>query len=335
MPLEYPKQDKIYSSETYKLLQKRLNIMVPQKMGEFTMELDDALKSENIEQILNLLKTDYAFQSLITHRGRKDQAMNQLYRGFFTVLGERFGLRRNSASVKEIFEKLSKSVSAEQVAKAVHEYGLPERILCDMGAVAHHQKNEPLFQWVHHVIYNQKDFLEDRTVLPTNLHDLGSFSFSARKDQARALEYNKEALAILGNQDPVLSAKIKIGRTLFNERIKSQDKARSFEEAGKMLWDAGIAHVFWRAKEYAAMEFLELAKKQKGKQVERRTDNLEKAREILLEVFRNVTAVNYPNAIVRAADALDAVYQEAGDKVESKKWARTAENMRNEFLYRY
>lgn len=135
-------------------LEKQWQLQTPNTTIEKVSELDEALKSQNQDEIKKLLQEPDTLRSLVVRRGKQNKNYKILLDGFNLLTKEKFGPGENLMSM-----------NGEKLIDFLHEANLPEQILAEITDIAYHTRNPELFFKYIRIIIKGKDQLENKEII--------------------------------------------------------------------------------------------------------------------------------------------------------------------------
>jgi len=294
----------------------------PEQTVEIVASLDGALKSKDTGQVQKVLQDPKNLRSLIERRGEKNLSHDLLKKSFDLLFQEKFG-------PIDIFH-----CPGNKVIDFIHEYNLPEQVLIEYLDVAYHKRDKVLLNRLAAIIFENEDLLENKSIVPTLLHNIASWKSSIEGNTAESLDFNKQALTAADQaNDDVLEEKIKFGLT-FNKVLKPKDKAQGFADVAAKMEVLDHKYDAMKARVDEALARIELAKRQKNnKQSLEREDNLGVALELIKAAYNYSTFKKISNLEVMALDAFARIYEEMGDAEKVKRNQRRAASAREKYGY--
>lgn len=291
----------------------------PEKTVEVVKELDEALKSQDLDSVQKILKDPETLRSLVVRRGEKNANLDLFEKGVDFLVKEKFGPDENITSVE-----------GKDLINLVKELKLPEQILNELANVAYHKKDHTLFfKMLEDIFKNQESFI-NKEVFTRATHDLATWASSVEKNPQKAIEINKKLLGSTREfEQEILEKKARFGLS-FDKNIKPKEKAEDFEKISADMATLEDDYDSRRAEVEAAKAYLELAKNQEGNL---RFNNLDKAKELSLEALKYSLDIGYPNLEIHARETLGKIYDEMGDKRKAESYGKKSKELREKYDY--
>ncbi|HLD30711.1 MAG TPA: hypothetical protein VJB41_00710 [Patescibacteria group bacterium] len=146
-------------------------ILAPEESVELVASLDDALKSQNPDEVREILKDPQKLRRMILDRRKVDGKAGKN----LVVLRDSFDFM----FVHSFKDKDFYSVESGDIVKWMKNEGLPEYLLNEMMATAFYLHDDRKFFRLSSIISENKDKFEDKTIFLRAMHDLASWESTA------------------------------------------------------------------------------------------------------------------------------------------------------------
>lgn len=286
-------------------------------------DLKMALKKDDYLTVLSLLSSPINLKSFVVRRGEKGEYYDLILDSFLFLL-------KKDLSFQQIQE-----IKSKVLIDFVHKKELPEIILSEILAIAFHKRDEKLFKYILDVILKNKKLFKNIEVTAFALNIWGAWLGVVEKNHEKNIEVNKQALAIARDHNlGVLECKALFAlcdhKGHRKEKIlKPRNQVDDYENLSKKFMDLGIDYDSFRCDIELALSYLNLSKKQVGKDREK---NLEKALLEAKKAQKNARKMVYPNALIRIKNILSDIYEQNGNEIQSSRYAKEAAKLREKYF---
>ena len=311
-------------------------ILSPEKTIEIVEDLDEALKTDDMDSVREILFNPQTRESLIDNRGRKNKHQLLLLESFDALI-------KKSSKEDNLL-----SINGRRLVEIMQAENIPESILLDVASVAYHSRNEKFFyKLINEVILDNRDMFRDETIMDYAKHHLATWKGVVELGKAESAVINDQVGKETG--DPTLKTKTQYGRVLSSENIKLSEKGKIFQNEIIPDFDEQGNNIdkIRAMQELAAINLAKARNLNKNlnktnlKEKEIRDRLIEESLEIAQETLESAKEVGYSNAEIVSyrilADIYEFRYSFTGDKKDddlSKKYRKNANNRKDIYQYK-
>lgn len=271
-------------------------------------------------------------KSLIASRGPSDKFLI-FFRDNFVNYLEYNKLSITSKDFKKILDLIRKD-------------NLSDYVLVYFLEALFHLNEEKLFKKIIKIILNNKNKLNNSEVYTRVIHTLASWKMSRENDFVEGAKLNLEVINWAKEKDENLYLKAKFG-LLYSKNLLPKEKVDDFLKLFDELLNCGNIYDGFRARIEAIMSLVDLSRQQKLEEIA--FININKAKDLALDVYVLSKKIHYPNLEIIASEVLSQVYMERGvknmlrnnleslgkiDMKKSKSYEDKAEKLREMFGYK-
>lgn len=290
-----------------------------EKTESLVQRLEEALREDNPEEIVDYLRDAKFLRSMVVARGNKNY--------YFNILVEAFSLLiKDSLKTNFFWDRADLSL-----INVLHKKNIPEQILNELAHIAFHLRDKKTFFDIWKFIERNRDHFENKRVYVRAIHDLASWH-SVHGDKELARKENKQALELARKEkEPIIETKAKFGLSYNKNELKPRELAEDFLVYAETLGKHNLGYDAVRAKIEAARAMLKWALRQDKKERKKR---LLETKNIALDALKSAKDLRYPNSEILAREVLAAVYKELKEDRKVKSYGKAAGKLRKDYDYK-
>lgn len=294
-------------------------------------QLNEALASNDKEEVQKILQDPELLRTLVVDRGEQDKNYDLLLDGFKMLIQEKFGAQN------KIFD-----IENNKILQFIREYKLPDQILGELTDIAYHKRDTAMFFKLLNIIADNKKLI-DNEIYNRAMHNLATWEASVAQDKSKSLKINQKVMRQAQTQgQEELALKAKFG-VIHNRPLKIRNKAQNYDAIAKSMKDIGHDYDAINANIEAARAYFGLAKLQKEGEIylqgEIASDNIDLARKLAFNALKEAETLSYPNAQIKACSTLAKIYKERGNKKlkdpkYARRYAQKAQELEKKYKYK-
>lgn len=283
--------------------------------GNF-LKLKVAVEEKSIKAIRDIIASNVNCRSFIVRRGKEN-----LYIRFFL---EGFLILANAISEGESLD----------VLRVVHCYDLPEHIVIELMAAAYRMREGEFFKACEAAVFENKDLIIDKEVVPAIYHEMAAWSGEIEKDSQKAIEYNKQALGLArAGRFEIIELKIMFGLSYNKSRrdsnpLSQKERIGDFQNYKNRFRELGDDYDALRAEIEEARAIFNYSKTQNN-----RLEFVDNALDLVKSAHAESRRIGYVNALIQAKELLAKIYMELNKKSMAERFEKEAANLRREYDY--